>query len=65
MLFPVYSDTRRSGANFEYEVIGWIGFVITSFDARGNSGKLYGHFTRVVWEGLIAEDPEQPTSACA
>ncbi len=57
MLFPVYSDTRRSGANFEYEVIGWIGFVITSFEARGSSGKLYGHFTRVVWEGLIAEAP--------
>lgn len=54
MLFPVYDDTRGQGANFEYEVIGWIGFVITSFEARGNSGKLYGYFTRVVWEGLPA-----------
>jgi len=52
MLFPVYSNTRGGGANFEYKVIGWIGFVITSFDARGNSGKLYGHFTRVIWEGI-------------
>jgi len=52
MLFPVYSNTRGGGANFEYKVIGWIGFVITSFDARGSSGKLYGHFTRVIWEGI-------------
>jgi hypothetical protein len=57
MLFPVYSETRGGGANFEYKVIGWIGFVVTDFEARGNSGKLFGHFTRVVWEGLIAEDP--------
>jgi Putative Flp pilus-assembly TadE/G-like len=52
MLFPIYSDTRGGGANFEYKVIGWIGFVITSFDARGSSGILNGHFTRVIWEGI-------------
>jgi len=56
MLFPIYADVRGGGANFEYEVVGWIGFVVTDFDARGSSGKLYGHFTRVVWEGLIRED---------
>ena len=54
MLFPVYDDTRKEGANFDYEVIGWIGFVVTSFDARGNGGILRGYFTRVVWEGLPA-----------
>jgi hypothetical protein len=57
MLFPVYDNTRGGGANFDYRVIGWIGFVVTSFEARGNSGKLFGHFTRVVWEGLPAESP--------
>jgi putative Flp pilus-assembly TadE/G-like protein len=55
MLFPIYDQTKGQGANFEYHVIGWVGFVITSFDARGNSGKLYGHFVRVVWEGIQAE----------
>ena len=55
LLFPVYDDTRKGGANFEYEVIGWIGFVVTSFEARGSSGKLYGYFTRVVWEGILSE----------
>jgi hypothetical protein len=54
MLFPVYDDTRKEGANFDYEVIGWIGFVVTSFEARGNGGVLHGYFTRVTWEGLPA-----------
>lgn len=60
MLFPIYDETDKEGANFEYHVIGWVGFVITSVDARGNSGKLQGHFVRVVWEGLQSEsgDPD-------
>jgi hypothetical protein len=52
MLFPVYSNTRAQGTNFEYKVIGWIGFVITSFDVKGNNGILHGYFTRMVWEGI-------------
>ena len=32
MLFPVYWNTRGGGANFEYEVVGWAGYVITSYD---------------------------------
>jgi putative Flp pilus-assembly TadE/G-like protein len=58
MLFPIYDQTKGQGANFEYHVIGWVGFVITSFDARGNSGKLYGHFVRVIWEGIQSESGE-------
>jgi hypothetical protein len=30
LLFPVYRGTRGGGANFEYEVIGWVGFVVMS-----------------------------------
>ena len=55
LLFPVYDDTRGGGSNFEYEVVGWVGFHLTGFDARGNSGKLDGYFTRVVWEGIQGE----------
>jgi hypothetical protein len=55
MLFPVYSDTRGGGANFEYYVVGWVGFRLESFQAQGNSGKLFGQFTRVVWEGIMNE----------
>ncbi len=52
MLFPVYSTTRAQGSNFEYKVIGWIGFVITSYEVHGNNGILHGYFTRVVWDGI-------------
>jgi hypothetical protein len=52
VLFPVYDQFTGNGANARYHVIGWIGFVITSFEARGSSGKLYGYFTRVIWEGI-------------
>ena len=55
MLFPVYDDTRGHGSNFEYEVVGWVGFHLTGFVARGNSGKLDGYFTHVIWEGIQGE----------
>ncbi len=54
MLFPVYRTIREEGANLEYEVIGWVGFFIDDFDTHGNGGKVSGHFTRVIWEGLLA-----------
>lgn len=60
MLFPIYDDTEGQGANFEYHVIGWVGFVTTSFTARGNSGILNGHFVRVIWEGIQSEDSGDP-----
>lgn len=55
VLFPIYSDTRNGGANFEYQVIGFAGFVVSSFTAQGNKGTVKGHFARVVWEGILSE----------
>jgi hypothetical protein len=55
MLFPVYRSIRGGGSNFEYEVVGWVGFHLTGFDARGSNGKLDGWFTRVIWEGIQSE----------
>ena len=52
LLFPIYSATRGQGANFQYDVVGWVGFVMTSFSARGSSGTLNGYFTRVIWRGI-------------
>jgi hypothetical protein len=52
LLFPVYDTITGNGANLTYHVVGWVGFVITSYDARGNSGTLDGSFTRVIWQGL-------------
>jgi hypothetical protein len=55
LLFPIYEETRGGGANFEYFVIGWVGFRLDSYEARGNSGKLHGQFTSVIWEGIMNE----------
>jgi hypothetical protein len=55
LLFPVYRNVRGGGANFEYEVVGWVGFHLTGFTARGSHGTLDGWFTRVIWEGISNE----------
>jgi hypothetical protein len=52
LLFPVYDSIRGNGANLEYHVIGWVGFVVTAFDGKGNKGTVSGHFVRVIWEGI-------------
>jgi Putative Flp pilus-assembly TadE/G-like len=56
LLFPVYRGTKAQGAGFEYEVIGWIGFLLTGFEIKGSkTGKLFGSFTQVIWEGILSE----------
>jgi hypothetical protein len=52
MLFPIYRVILGSGSTAEYEVIGWVGFVVQKVIGGGSSQKLEGYFTRVVWEGL-------------
>jgi Flp pilus assembly protein TadG len=55
LLFPVYDTLSGNGANAEYDVIGWVGFHLTSFDAQGHSGDLTGWFTKVIWNGIQAQ----------
>jgi hypothetical protein len=56
LLFPVYDTLDSQGSNAEYDVIGWVGFHLTSFDATsGNSGDLSGWFTKVIWNGLLSK----------
>ena len=55
LLFPVYDAVKSGGANFEYRVIGWVGFVVTSFSAKGSKGTVDGYFKRVIWEGIMSE----------
>ncbi len=52
LLFPIYDETRGNGANFEYHVVGWVGFVVTGFSGNGNKGTIKGYFVRVIWEGI-------------
>jgi len=52
LLFPVYRSTRGSGANFEYEVVGFAGYHVTSYDFHGSHGVIYGEFVRMIWAGV-------------
>ena len=57
LLFPVYRQTRAQGAGFEYEIVGWVGFVVTGHEIKGSkNSKIYGYFTQVIWEGIFSED---------
>jgi hypothetical protein len=57
LLFPVYRSTREQGAGFEYEIVGWVGFVVTGHVIQGSkNNKIFGHFTKVVWEGIFSEE---------
>jgi hypothetical protein len=62
MLFPVYRDTQGGGSNFEYEIVGWAGYVITSYEIQGSKhNKLNGYFKSVVWEGIGSESSGAPS----
>jgi hypothetical protein len=52
LLFPVYDKVRGGGSNFDYHVVGWVGFIVTSFDPKGSKSTVDGHFVRVLWEGI-------------
>jgi hypothetical protein len=54
LLFPVYDTLTGTGANAQYHVIGWIGYYITGFSARGNNGSIDGYFTTYIAHGIIA-----------
>lgn len=60
LLFPVYDEVRGGGASFEYNVVGFVGFLMTGYDARGNNGWLFGSFTTVTWEGVQSESSSDP-----
>lgn len=61
LLFPVYrSPIIGSGSGAEYNIIGWVGFVPTSFTAGGSTGTIRGYFTKVIWQGLADETGSAP-----
>jgi Flp pilus assembly protein TadG len=54
LLFPLYKTIRGNGANLQYDIVGWVGFLMTDFDAHGSTGSIAGQFVRVIWEGIPA-----------
>jgi Flp pilus assembly protein TadG len=60
VLFPVYRLLTGPGSNAKYDIIGWVGFVITSYSANGSSGSLTGHFTTYNAQGVAATSGGTP-----
>ena len=52
VLFPVYRLLTGPGSNAKYDIIGWVGFVITSYNTGGSSGTLTGYFTSYTASGV-------------
>jgi len=52
VLFPVYRLLTGPGSNAKYDIIGWAGFVVTSFNPSGSSGTITGHFTSFTADGV-------------
>jgi Flp pilus assembly protein TadG len=55
LMFPVYRLLRGPGSNAIYDVIGWVGFVVTSYQWSGNGGTINGYFTRYTADGVPAD----------
>ena len=60
VLFPVYRLLTGPGSNAKYDIIGWVGFVITSYNTGGSSGTLTGHFTSYNATGVPATSGGNP-----
>ena len=58
VLFPVYKPPIvGSGSNAQFNIIGWVGFLITGSSGSGNSGTIYGSFKRFIAQGLQSSNP--------
>ena len=58
VLFPVYKPPIvLSGSNAQFNIVGWVGFLITGSSGGGNSGTIYGQFDRYIAQGLQATNP--------
>ena len=54
LLFPVYKLLEGTGQNAVYEIIGWIGFHLNSYEVHGNNATLHGYFTEFIAQGILA-----------
>jgi Flp pilus assembly protein TadG len=51
LLFPVYDTISGTGANLQYHIIGWTGYHITAWAAKGTAATITGYFEHVDWQG--------------
>jgi Putative Flp pilus-assembly TadE/G-like len=53
VLFPVYMPpVVESGQNAEFNIVGWVGFYIDSYEGGGNGRRISGHFTQYIAQGI-------------
>ena len=55
LLFPVFKSLAGTGSNADYDIIGWIGFHLTSYTTNGNEATLTGYFTQYIARGILAK----------
>jgi Flp pilus assembly protein TadG len=60
VLFPVYRLLTGPGSNAKYDIIGWVGFVISSFNPTGSSGTITGYFSSYTADGVQATSGGNP-----
>jgi hypothetical protein len=56
LLFPIYKTITGPGSGAQYDILGWVGFRVTSITANGSKGVVRGKFTKVIWEGVQSSD---------
>jgi Flp pilus assembly protein TadG len=54
LLFPVFRTLTGTGSNAKYDIIGWIGFHLDSYEVHGNNSTLSGYFTMYIAQGIQA-----------
>jgi Putative Flp pilus-assembly TadE/G-like len=54
LLFPVFRVLDGTGQNAIYEIIGWIGFHLNTYEVHGNNATLHGYFTEFIAQGILA-----------
>jgi hypothetical protein len=55
LLFPVFRVLSGTGQTAVYEIIGWIGFRLQSYEVHGNNATLHGVFTEYIAQGILAQ----------
>jgi Flp pilus assembly protein TadG len=55
LLFPVFKTLDGTGQNAQYDIIGWIGFYLQSYDVHGNDATLHGYFTTYIARGILSQ----------
>jgi hypothetical protein len=54
LLFPVFDTLTGTGQNAQYNIIGWVGFYLESYEVHGNNATLTGYFTKYIAKGVQA-----------